>query len=94
MSYLMIGAQFSQRQDGDGDADIIVTRLRMGFFCCHISLSGWNLFIFNYAWLLIMSIHNTTCIYCIDSRVHISALSQIFQTDCSDRPSFHRDAHH
>lgn len=32
MSYLMIGAQFSQRQDGDGDADIIVTHLWMGFF--------------------------------------------------------------
>lgn len=29
MSYLMICAQFSQRQDGDGDADIIVTG---GFF--------------------------------------------------------------
>lgn len=62
MSRLLISAQFSQRQDGD--ADIIVTHLWMVYFG-----TFWNLFIFTYAWLLIMSIHNTMCIYCIESRV-------------------------
>lgn len=91
MSCLLIGAQFSQRQDGE--ADIIVTHLWMVYFATFHARAGIYLF-FNYAWLLIMSVHNTTCIYCIDSRVHISAVSQIFQTGCSDRPSFRRDAHH
>lgn len=43
--YLLIDAQFSQRQDSESDADIIVTRLWLVYFATFHTRDGIHLFL-------------------------------------------------